>query len=228
MKVLRNALVLTVLVLGTVMMVSNKAEAYSYNAWVGLTGDKTIAINPFMYGNITPGPFSAAFENVIGIGIGSMMDFMISIGATPWGMLRFGLGDPNQIVAIKATAGFGDTNSGTGTFGPHYHGTFTLSESFLLEANIWADLSYKKIGNMTFTAVIAPVVKFDKDASVAAFLEIDPILAVVDGTSAFSMNIVPGLAFMNGTFSIGVSINNVTGTNITLGYGAWIWVPFTL
>jgi len=175
MRVLRNVACFAVVVLGTVMMPSNKAEAYSYNAWVGLTGDKTIAINPFIYGSIAPGPFSAAYENVIGVGIGSMADFMISVGATPWGMIRFGLGDPNQIVALKATAGLGDTNSGTGTFGPHYHGVFNLSESFVLEANIWADLSYKAISDMTITAVIAPVIKFDKDASVAAFIEIDPV-----------------------------------------------------
>ncbi|OHD54382.1 MAG: hypothetical protein A2014_11885 [Spirochaetes bacterium GWF1_49_6] len=236
MRVLRYVAFTAVMVLGLTIITMDKAHAYSYNAWVGLTGDKTIAINPFMYGNISPGSFGASFENVFEFGINKDTDFFISTGALniaggvfvpSWGMIRFGLGDPNQVIALKATTGFGDTNSGTGTFGPQYHGVFNFGDTFTLEANLWWDLSYKSLGDMTITAIVAPVVKFDKDASVAVFLEIDPVLTLAGGSSSFALNVVPGLSFLNGTITVGLTVNNITGSAITLGYGAWVWVPFS-
>jgi hypothetical protein len=226
MRVLRNVALTAVLVMGMMIVMLDKAHAYSFNAWVGLTGDKTIAINPFMYGNITPGSFSSTFENVVEFGIGANADFFIS--TMGWGMARFGLGDPNQIIALKATAGLGDTNGGFGTFGPQYHGVFNFGDTFTLEANLWWDLSYMNLADMTITAVIAPVVKFDKDATVAVFVEIDPVLTLSGGSSAFALNIVPGLSFLNGTVSVGLTIGGITGSAVTLGYGAWLWVPFSL
>ena len=142
-----------------------------------MTGDKTIAVNPFFntsgfVNGSTVGftPATPLFSTVFEMGIGANADFFVSTAG--WGMGRIQLVKDVAIVALYADAS---------VFGPQYHGVFSFGDSFLVEANAYLNINYA-FNSYTIGAYIAPTIKF---GDMAAYVEIDPTVSFAGGYDIF-------------------------------------------
>jgi hypothetical protein len=124
-------------------------HAYSYSAWVGMTGANTIAINPFFGGDFAGNVFSQA-DVVLEYGISDYADIFTSI--TGWGMVRYDFSKGNNV-------GIGALYLDSEKLGLQYHMIKSFADIFTLEANVDVYMPYADmIGTMNFSAYIAPVV----------------------------------------------------------------------
>ncbi len=204
-----------------VLTAAQNGQAYSYSAWVGMTGANTIAVNPFIGGSFDGTSYTDMADLVLEYGISDYADMFASVNG--WGMVRydFSRGENMGIAALY----FDSTQLGL-----QYHMIKGFSDAFSLEANVYFNFPYgginSMIENMGMGAIIAPTVIFGK---AAFYLEVDPAYTLGTG-GGFDLKLVPGLWFKvgNGELSIGVPITGLTGGGASVSYGAWYWIPFTL
>jgi hypothetical protein len=204
--------------MGTFVLAS-KAHSYSYNAWVGMTGADTIAVNPFLSGALTPDPMSYTdFEMMLEWGFSDKMDFFYNFTGN-WGMIRYDFsGKDLAIVGVQAGADY---------LSLQYHLIYDELDMFAIEANVALTFPYgAMLDAMEIGAVIAPVLKLPFGVSV--YLEINPVYTFGDD-GGFGLELVPGLCFDIGDaqLSVGLPLGDILSENgISVSYGAWLWIPF--
>lgn len=208
---------------------------YSYNAWNGLTPERTLFVNPFLSTSsvlVTNAPVTLSADLVGAYGTTKNADIFVSlamIGVTPtlqffnWVMPRFAI-TPNHIIAIQVGSTFA---------APQYH-FFWENDAFALEANIIARMPFSDVRTSTVSAIIAPVWKAVKD-TFAVYVEIDPAMTFSPTAPNVRLTgtIIPGVWFgIPGTTfqtSLGASFNGLgTGTQWGLGIVAWFAYSFPL
>jgi hypothetical protein len=206
------------------LLMSQKAHAYAYNPWTGMTGAGIIGITPFVYAP-TLSPFSLGADLVVNYGILNNLDVFVDLAEVTilpsfgyvfsWGMARFDLGG-NNIIALQASQYF---------ISPQYH-FFWENDSLALEANVYASFLYSSFGTPVIGAYLAPVWKIAKD-TFYAYVEVDPYYTV---GGSFALNIVPGLWLglgNAGQLSLGVTLPNLTGgVAISPAIDLWYYISF--
>lgn len=218
---MRRFLVLfVVLVIGVYLAMPNKAHCYSYGAWVGMTGANTLALNPFLSGNLgngTPATFTD-WDMLLEFGFGDKADIFYSFSSS-WGMIRYDFSGKNLAIAALMIS--------SSSVGLQYHAIYDELDKFAIEGNVYFDFPYEtNFGeSMTIGAIIAPVLKL---GAINIFVEFDPAYTLAGG-GAFSLGIVPGVCFNIGDsqLSIGIPLGDVASGSLSVGYGAWLWVPFS-
>jgi hypothetical protein len=206
------------------IFVSQKAHAYAYNPWTGMTGQGILGINPFVYAP-TLDPFSLGADLVMNYGILNNLDVFVDFAGVSilpgfaynysWAMVRFDLGG-NNILALQASQY---------AIAPQYH-FFWENDMLALEANVYVNFLYASFGTPTIGAYLAPVLKIAKDVF-SVYLEVDPSYVVGGG---FGLTLVPGIWFgfgSAGQISLGVTLPNLTGgVGLTPGINLWYFVSF--
>ncbi len=188
------------------------AFPYSYGAWVGMTGENTMALNPFLSGSYSP--VSLGYDMAASFGLGKTADIFVSTG--PWAMVRgdFSGGKNLGIVALYADPA---------KAGPEYHLFWDENKMFAGEVNIYFHKALAE-KTMTIGGRLAPVVKLGPVISIYA--EVDPAFEISGG--AFTLGVVPGVCFNIGKtqLSVGFTVSDVLASEMNVGYGAWFWAPF--
>lgn len=221
MSRISKMMVVALIALGAVVLTTETGNAYSYGAWVGMTGANTIAWNPFLSGSLD-GESLTDWENLVEFGVSDYADIFLSLSADPWGMVRYDLSKGNNVGIVGLYLD-------SGSAGLQYHMITALADIFTLEANVSVSVPYMgadSFGNMSFGAIIAPVLTFTE--KMAFYCEIDPSFTLGE-EGGFDLTLVPGLWFSlgNGELSVGFPIGGLTGGDVSVSYGAWYWIPFS-
>lgn len=201
-----------------VVAVAERGQAYSYDAWTGMTGKGTIAINPFVSGDL-----NASFTDVgmwAGFGLSDTADILFDF-ANMAGMFRYDFSGGNNVgivaLALSSTS-----------LGLQYHMIVDPDEGiFAFEGNIYFNFPYTgMLADMSLGAYLAPVLKLGEVVSL--YVEVDPSYSLAD--SAFALQLVPGLCFNigDGQLSVGFPVTGLLDGSTAVSYGMWYWFPFSL
>jgi hypothetical protein len=211
---------------------SGPALPYSYTAWTGMTGAKTLAVNPFAYGSFSPFK-GVSIDTVLALGVTANFDILadlatvniadpVSYGGS-WILPRFDLGGAN-ILGLQI-----GWDTSVFTLIPQYH-LFKENDRFAFEFNLGAKIPFADPLVVGLSAVVAPVLKIVPNL-LDLFVEVDPGYTF-SSPGTFSLNVVPGICLLWGPNSsnqvcAGLILSNVTGT-VSTGFGVWYWHPFSL
>lgn len=201
---------------------------YSFSAYNGMTGEKTIGILPAVYIPVSPNT-GIASDYIFAYGFTSNFDVYVNCASLvyaptfgysgSWIMPRFDLGG-NNIIGLQAF--FDNTASGVGIrLAPQYH-LFIEGDLFVFEFNVYVTVPLSTPTNTSVALCIAPDFKVVKDLF-HLFLEVDPSYTI--GTGRVALTVVPGMCF---TFSgnahqicVGVPIGDITSGAVTVGINLW-------
>lgn len=202
-----------------------QAEAFGFNPWTGMTGEKTIAINPFFY--LPLSPVSFGFDTVGWIGLSKKVDLAVNFTsfntAAGWGgfwvMPRVEI-FPSGILGL--TLGY---NGAAPWVQPEFDFvSYPETGIFNFEANLRVPITFTAgATGLGVQAYLVPVLQFVKN-SFAVFVEVNPGITILPATS-FAMPINPGVwvAFGGGKhqFSLAFTGMSVTsaGFGVTPGLG---------
>jgi len=197
--------------------------SYAYNPWTGMTGDGTLAVNPFVY---TTGlsPLGLNSTLVANYGITSSIDVFAGADFTVVRNFSFNYGfimprmdlGGNNIVALQIANTY---------VSPQYH-YFFENDMMALEANAYVNIYYGALGNPDIGGYITGVYKLINNL-VYVYLELDPKYTIGTG---FSLNVIPGLCLNMGNAGqvcLGISLGGIYN-GITPNINAWYWIPFNL
>jgi hypothetical protein len=213
-----------------VCLYASSSFSYSYTAYPFMTGENTLALNPFLYFD---GTGAVGHDIFLEYGILANLDIwsQISMVCTKDGtstdfsaMLRYDLGKSN-IIALRASQWY---------VAPQYH-LVIENDKMGFQANVAAQFAFEYYKEPAIYAILCPLVKiFNKKADI--FLEVNPGYYMKDGDFAncavrykgFGLDITPGFGLSLGKtlVSVGCPIYNVS-TNATPTFGMWWWCPIT-
>ena len=196
---IRNNLLAIVLTLAAVA-VPAKGWSYGYNPWTTMTGEKTLAINPFVYNTTTLSPFTLSADLIAWYGLSAKVDVAVNFSTlnilTPfswggfWLMPRVEIA-PNNILGL--TVGY--TGSAL-ALKPEYDLIIYPEKGiFKFEANLRVPITVGAATGATLDvqAVLVPILEFVKN-KFAFFVEVNPYVNIVP-TAALPVPINPGLWF---------------------------------
>jgi len=228
------------------LSVPSICSGYSFNLWGSMTGAKTLALNPFLYGAI--GPFDATLDLVAGYGVSDRLDVYADLAGLyydgfgalsysgSWVMPRFDLG-ANNILALSVGESF-DSSTGAASFylWPQYH-FFWENDKFALEFNGGVNIPLDAPETSSALLFFAPVYKI-LDGTFHVFCEIDPSYIASGVDKGFDLTLLPGFWFGFGEealhqFSIGVSVGGWWNDGKLNGrpsytWNIWYWTTFSL
>lgn len=202
--------------------------SYSYTAFPFMTGDKTFALNPFLYFD---GKGAVGHDIFLLYGINPKVDVWSQISmvstdqgtVTDWStMLRYDLGNSN-IVAVRASQWY---------VAPQYH-LVIENDKFGFQANVAAQFSFEDMKNPAIYAVLSSLVKLF-DGKMDVFVEANPGYYLKDGDFAnlwvrpegFGLDLTAGVGLSVGKalVSIACPIYDVTH-DATPTFGMWWFFP---
>lgn len=244
MKFLRP---LTIAALAAVTLsLGPRLHAYAYSPWTTMTGEKTIAVNPFFYSTAF-NPFTPTFDLVAWYGFAPNIDIAVNFATVgisgagvsyggSWIMPRIDLGG-NNILAMQA--GISSVSPTAAFFlTPQYH-FFWENDNFAFEANAYLKIPLPYT-TLTVGAYIAPVLKI-VNKFFYLFCEVDPAFSPENGAlpMSFGLGIVPGVTFLladaTHQICIGVPLGNVVSVSgstvtagVTPGISVWYYTTFSL
>lgn len=198
-RMIRNNLLSIALTVAAVALPA-KGFSYGYNPWTTMTGEKTLAINPFVYNTTTISPFTLSADLVAWYGFSPKVDVAVNFSTlnilTPfswggfWVMPRVEIA-PNNILGI--TVGY----TGSAVLIKPEYDLIIYPESgiFKFEGNLRVPITVGAASGATFDvqAVLTPILEFVK-SKFAFFVEVNPYVNIVP-TPAFTLPINPGLWF---------------------------------
>lgn len=194
-----------------------------------MTGESTLAINPFLYmdndGNVGQDFF-------IAYGVTNRFDIWSDINVIPElslvdmsVMVRFDLTGKNTILAVRA-------NGVCVT--PQFHYIWE-NDRVVLQGNLAGQINYDYLNKPAIYAILSPAIKL-ADGLFDVFCEVNPGYYLQEGDFAnlavrskgFDLDVVPGIGFSAGKslFSVSCPIYNIA-TNPTPTFGAWWFFSIT-
>jgi hypothetical protein len=226
----------SLLLLATLAFHPGSIHGYAFNPWTTMTGEKKLAVNPFLYTSFPKGSFGLASDFVFTYGFSDKFDIFLNAAsliyapgfayAGSWIMPRVDLGK-NNIIAVKV--GY---DGASAYAGPEYH-FFKENEKFAFEANAYGKFVFSDPFSYTVGAFLAPVLKL-AGGKFNIYCEVDPAYSGISGAGAFSLGIVPGICLnlKEGTHQISIAYTGLAfakgGSIGTAGIGLWYWHPFQL
>jgi hypothetical protein len=194
--------ILSVLLTVVAVALPAKGWSFGYNPWTTMTGEKTLAINPFVYNNTSLVPFTLSADLVAWYGISPKVDVAVNLSTlnilTPfswggfWVMPRVELA-PNNILGIT----LGYTGSAF-AIKPEYHLIIYPEKGiFKFEGNLRVPITVGAASGATLDiqAVLVPILEFAKN-KFAFFVEVNPYVKIVGVPRVdFSLPINPGVWF---------------------------------
>ncbi len=205
-----NRVILGAAILASVVMVSpNLGQAYSYNAWVGMTGAKTVAVNPFYSfgidsantGSYLTGSVLFKFD----YGFSDYADIML----TPtWIMPRFDL-LKNNLLILGVQLGTAPALQ--------IHGFYDKMDLIAIEYNVYTVANDWSLSGFDVGAIVAPTLKL---GNFGIWVEAD-FNSIIGG---FGFDMGAGIYINAGANQISLGVNSILGSpNI----GGWLWAPFS-
>lgn len=207
---------------------ASSAFSYSYTAFPFMTGDKTFALNPFLYFD---GTGAVGHDIFLLYGINPKVDVwsQISMVRTKDGtftdfsvMGRYDLGKSN-ILAVRASQWY---------VAPQYH-LVMENDKFGFQANVAAQIAFDYPKNPAFYAVLSPIVKLF-NGKMDVFIEANPGYYMQDGDFAnlwirpegFGLDLTGGIGLSVGKalVSIACPVYDVTH-DATPTFGMWWFFP---
>lgn len=196
-RTIRNNLLSIALTVAAVALPA-KGFSFGYNPWTTMTGEKTLAINPFVYNTTTISPFTLSADLVAWYGISAKVDVAVNFSTlnilTPfswggfWVMPRYEVA-PNNILAL--TVGY--TGSAL-SLKPEYDLiVYPEKGIFKFEANLRLPITVGPATGATLDvqAVLVPILEFAKN-KFAFFVEVNPYVNIVPAV-ALTVPINPGI-----------------------------------
>lgn len=200
--------------------------SYSYTAFSVMTGEKTLALNPFLFFDGTGmvgNDLFVSYGITDNVDIWSNVTLLKSSEGTDFDfstMLRYDIGKSN-IVALRVSQWY---------ITPQYH--FAIeNDRFGFQANVAGQITFDNYKDPAIYAVLCPLVKF---LNFDVFVEVNPIYCMQEGDFAnlsvrpegFELDIVPGfgVALGQSLFSISCPIYNVID-DATPTFGMWWCCP---
>jgi len=225
MKGIRKAIAVTVVIAG-IFGAAVSGFSYAYDPWTGMTGDKTLSVNPFFHGGISP--FSWNVDTVVAYGFASNIDVIADLatfGTTGYGgswiMPRYDFA--SGVIGALQLGYFG----GSSLISPQFH-YFTETDYYAIEFNAYVNLNFAGKFGYTVGAYAAPVWKVVTNF-LYVFVEIDP---TYDSINSFTLPVIPGICFNMGSagqLSLGLNLGNVLSFSTkNFGFNAWYAIPFTI
>ena len=207
MKSLRRISVAVLIFAAFVMLSPARVLAYSYGAWVGMTGAKTVAVNPF-YSIALSAPYAGAVTAKFDYGFSDVADIMVDI-SDKWVMPRYDLtGGKSYLIAglmLGAAPGL------------QLHGIYDDQSMWAIEYNVAYSATAWDFSGSDLGAIIAPTLKL---GDFGVWVEGD-LNSIITG---FSFDMGAGIYINAGDNQISIGVNSILGTpNI----GAWLWAPFS-
>lgn len=202
MRVMMGTAVLAV----AVMAAPVTGQAYSYNAWVGMTGAKTVAVNPF-YSFSLSAPYSGSLLAKFDYGFTDHADIFVDI-TSGYIMPRFDL--------LKNNAAILGVYLGSGP-GLQVHGFFDESDILAIEYNVGLTTSAWDFSGIDAFAIIAPTLKLG-DFGVWVEADFNSII------SGFGFDMGAGVYLNVGDNQISLGVNSILGSPYI---GGWLWAPFS-
>ncbi|MBL8025198.1 MAG: hypothetical protein JNL74_02235 [Fibrobacteres bacterium] len=222
-----------------VIAVINLASGYSYMAWTSMTGEKTVAVNPFFYGSPLNSEFGLSTDLVAGYGFTPKLDLFanfasLSVVGDPgsysgsWIMPRYDFGNSAiGALFIGMAKNVDDELSLYG--GPQFH-FFRENDNWALELNLSAMFYAEKNSDPLAGGTVAPVYKLVKQ-QLYLFAEFNPAYSFGDG-GGFDFNIAPGLWLgipeTAHQFSLSIPLSGIKDGSVSAGINLWYWYSFSL
>lgn len=205
---------------------------YTYTAWTTMTGNRTLAIAPTIWGGGISDFGSSTLDINTAFGIGERFDAIVNLSKISplndfsWGgvevMPRFALNESN-VLALKIGTDFDNWS-----FSPQYH----LNKEFskvVLELNAALDLSASDFSEGTVWASFGIVYKSIPD-QFYPFLEFNPAKSYGTAATAITFSIDPGFWFgikeTPHNWAISFPISGIKEKDISVGLNAWYWWSF--
>ncbi len=209
MKTLRRVSLGLAVLAAMVMATPDLGSAYSYGAWVGMTGAKTVAVNPIYGIDLSTGVGAVDFK--FDYGFSDTVDIFLDI-SSGYIMPRYDISGNNLLIAglVLGSAP-----------GLQIHGIWDELDMFALEYNVWYSASDWLFSGFDTGIIIAPTLKL---GDFGVWVEGD--IATGDFTAVgFDMN--AGIYVNLGDNQISIGATGLLG-NDGIGIGAWLWAPFGL
>jgi hypothetical protein len=159
----------------------SSAFSYSYTAYSLMTGDNTLALNPYVFAD---GTGYVGTDLLVSYGITNKCDMFFSYYMDNKSlndfsiMARYDLKRAN-ILALKASPSAASIQ---------YH-TIKENNKFAFQANASLSFNYDNMKKPDISAVVAPVVKIGT-TGFDVYCEVNPSLY---GTNKFSLDVIPGV-----------------------------------
>jgi hypothetical protein len=199
-----------------------------------MTGEKTLALNPFLYGPITD-ELGLNVDAVFLYGFTPKMDMIANLSSLSvipefgyggsWIMPRVDLGKNNILGFQVGMIGRGDGYYAV----PQYH-FFIENSKFAFEFNVGANFNFEALNMPSIYGIVAPVYKIF-EGILHLYVEVDP--SFIAGVSdSFGLTVVPGLwlglAGGKHQFSAGIPLGGITSDAMTTSFACWYWTTFSL
>ena len=233
------------------LMAVTNAYSIGYSPWTGMTGEKTVAINPYIGVSVNtdtndPGNLGflentqLSFDNfIVNWGLSDSWDILTLFAGKleeSWIMGRYSIVDDYLIVGLRV--GYGNT-------AVEFHSlTYELGNVFNIEVNTSFQYTYlsggESVNELAYSAFVVPSLTF---GFFSIYLEINPfIVDIINYDSAnFSLDLVPGIHFALPDGSevsiglLGLTLNNDNQFSISEeafrevnGIGIWYWKAFDI
>jgi hypothetical protein len=191
-----------------VMAAPVMGSAYSYGAWVGMTGAKTVAVNPF-YAISFSNPYAGTPTIKFDYGFSDKFDVMFDI-SDGWIMPRVDLLGNNLLIAA--------VQLGTAGPGLQLHGFYDKAKMFALEYNLYTTTGGWNFSSFNMGAIIAPTLKLG-DFGIWVEADLNNII------TGFGFDMGAGVYINVDKSQISIGVNSILGSP---NLGAWLWTPFGL
>ena len=199
-----------------VAFISTSVLSYSYSAFSLMTGDNTLAINPYIFAD---GSGGVGTELFLAYGISDKADIWLSYYSDNTSendfsiMARYDIKNAN-IIALKTSPSSASLQ---------YH-MIKENNKFAFQANAVVSFNYANMTKPDITTVLAPVVKIGS-TGFDLFCEVNPAFYAVED---FGLDIVPGIGITiaDVLVTFAAPIYDVT-KNATPTFGAWAFFALT-
>lgn len=204
-------LVLMVLCAALLLSTPGITHTYSHNAWVGMTGARTLAVNPF-YNIDLSAPYGSTFLAKFDYGFTDQADIFIDV-TSRWIMPRYDLSGNNLLIAGL----YLPTGSGPGI---QLHGIYDEMENFAIEYNLALSTAAWDFSSPDLKLIVAPTLKLG-DFGIWVEADLNSII------SSFDFDMGAGIYINAGDNQISLGVNNILARGGSRNIGAWLWAPFT-
>ena len=239
MKIIKNNIKKIVLMLFLVMVTN--AYSIGYTPWTGMTGDKTVAINPYIGISSATGflgdPQLGFDSFIVSWGLAERWDLLTYFTGRfqdSWAMARFSIVDDYLIVGLRA--GYGDVALEIHSL------SYELGKSKVFNIEFNTSFAYTYLDNANTLEYFASIVPSFTFGFFSIYLEINPFLEnILVNNPPLFLDFVPGIHFAlpdGSEISIGLlgltlSADNqfqITENNFraNAGIGIWYWKSFDI
>ncbi len=199
--------VVTAIFAAFMMLSPSQISAYSYGAWVGMTGAKTVAVNPF-YSVSLSAPYAGAVTSKFDYGFSDTADIMVDV-SDGWIMPRYDFTGGKSLLIGGLMLGNAP--------GVQLHGIYDDQSLWAVEYNLAYSTSTWDFSGSDLSAIVAPTLKLG-DFGVWVEGDVNTILTKL----GFDMG--AGIYINAGDNQISIGVNSILGKP---NVGAWLWAPFS-